>query len=119
MAFVRCKKKALSSLVTVNTSLVNESSALQSYPYYLKMNIGGTWYWYVSNYPIYLYNNGGTSKSWQICMAYGSSKRAPSDVSLTTVAGTKHGQEYRREDTSRNQATIDTIVSNHPVYQFN
>ncbi len=119
MAFVRCRKKALESLVTVDTSLVNEASALQSYQYYLKMKISSTWYWYASNYPIYLYKGSDTTLPWQICMAYGSSKRAPSDVSLTTVAGTRHSQEYRREGTARNQETIDTIVSNCPIYQFN
>ena len=93
---------------TLNSS-VSDSAGSNTKPYYFAVNINGTWYYYESDYPFYVVDNGS---SYYIVFAYGNTLRNGSNYTKGNNFGTKNGIVYYEEFLTR----TSIIQSKQDIY---
>ena len=92
--FLRQNKGTLASAWYVINSAVSDAAGRNTKTYYFAMLISATWYYYESDYPFYIVDNGS---SYYIVYSYGYTLRNGTNYTTGSSYGTKSGIVYYKE----------------------
>lgn len=99
----------LASKWYVINSATSDEAGRNTKTYYFAMLINATWYYYESDYPFYIVNNGTT---YYLVYAYGYTLRSGSNYTTGSNFGAKNGIVYYKEFLTRST----TIQSKQDIY---